>query len=107
MILKRIVPLPWARAIAVFAVVAALFGSMVSNLAFEYANYLLGLDEFGLGYQVDFGWIVVYGPILYGAFAFVCGLCGALVYNGCARLFGGIEFQLRPQSGNAFANGES
>ena len=107
MILKRIVPLPLARAIAVFAVVAALFGSMVSNLAFEYANYLLGLDEFGLGYQVDFGWIVVYGPILYGAFAFVCGLCGALVYNGCARLFGGIEFQLRPQSGNAFANGES
>lgn len=107
MILKRIVPLPWARAVAVFAVMAALIGSIVSNLMFEYANYLLGLDQFDVGYQIDMGWMIVYGPILYGAFAFVCGLCGAWVYNGCARLFGGVEFKLRPQSEDVSTRGES
>lgn len=106
MILKRIVPLPWARAVAVFAVMAALVGSIISNLAFEYVNYLLGWDPFDVGYQVDMGWMIVYGPIVYGAFAFVFGLCVACIYNGCARLFGGVEFKLRPQSEDVFTRGE-
>jgi len=106
MILKRIAPLPWARAIAGFAVMVALVGATLSSLAIEYISYLMGLEQLGMGYEFNMSWMVVLGTVLYGALAFVGGLCSALVYNACARLFGGVEFQLRQRSDHIVRTGE-
>lgn len=37
---------------------------------------------------------VIFLPVFYGILGFVSGLIGALLYNGAARLIGGIEIEL-------------
>jgi hypothetical protein len=38
--------------------------------------------------------IMIGAPILYGIFSFVAGAIGALIYNGAAKLVGGLEMEL-------------
>ena len=37
---------------------------------------------------------MIFMPILYGILDFVFGLIGALLYNGIARVIGGIEIEI-------------
>jgi hypothetical protein len=38
---------------------------------------------------------LIFMPILYGSLGFLIGVIGSSIYNGLAKLIGGIEFDLR------------
>ncbi len=70
---------------ALFAIVS-LLGAAVGAANSQASDAFVGL-LFGVG-------SVIFMPIFYGILGFVVGLIGALLYNGIARLIGGIEIEL-------------
>ena len=74
---------------ALFALVS-LLGAVVGAANSQSSDAFAGL-LFGVG-------SVIFLPIFYGILGFVFGLIGALLYNGIARLIGGIEIELEDTS---------
>jgi hypothetical protein len=70
---------------ALFAIVS-LLGAAVGAADSQASDAFAGL-LFSVG-------SVIFLPIFYGILGFVFGLIGALLYNGIARLIGGIEIEL-------------
>ena len=70
---------------ALFAIVS-LLGAAVGVANSQSSDAFAGL-LFGVG-------SVIFLPIFYGVLGFVFGLIGALLYNGIARIIGGIEIEL-------------
>lgn len=73
---------------AILGLVAGGFFSLfaVIGAAAQNGNAIVGL-AFGLG-------AVIIMPLIYGVMGFVAGAIGALLYNACASLMGGIKFDL-------------
>lgn len=72
-------------AFGMFFALFSLLGAAVANS--ESSDAFVGL-LFGVG-------SVIFLPIFYGILGFVFGLITALLYNGVARLVGGIEIEQR------------
>jgi hypothetical protein len=65
-----------------FLVAGAAVGMASSESSDAFAGLLFGFGA------------VIFLPIFYGILGFIFGLIGALLYNGIARLIGGIEIEL-------------
>ena len=64
----------------------SLLGAAIGAANSESSDALLGL-LFGFG-------SVIFLPLFYGVLGFVFGLIAALLYNGVARLIGGVEIEI-------------
>jgi hypothetical protein len=68
--------------VALFATLGLMTALVDSSLPPFIAGFL------GLG-------ALIFMPLLYGALGFLIGVIGSSIYNGLARLVGGIELDLR------------
>jgi hypothetical protein len=95
MVIKRIVPLSFAKiAGTLYAVMGLIFGCLLSLVALGggFASNTSRIP--GLGAMVGVGAIVIL-PILYGCIGFVATLIGAWIYNVVAGVVGGIELDVQ------------
>ena len=94
MILKRIGPLSAAKIAGVlYAILGLVFGigfSLFSTLA---AVALPNQNTGPLGFLFGAG-AFIWMPLFYGVMGFVAALVGATLYNGLARLVGGVRVDL-------------
>jgi hypothetical protein len=84
----RAVGVNFRSVLRLFSLLSAAIGAANS----ESSDALLGL-LFGFG-------SVIFMPLFYGILGFVFGLIAALLYNGVARLIGGVEIEEISRSGS-------
>lgn len=95
MVIKRIGPVSFAKITGtLYAVLGLVVGGIFSLAAL--AGAFTSDTSRGAGFVavIGVGAIVVF-PILYGGFGFVASLIGAALYNGVARMVGGIELDVQ------------
>lgn len=97
--LKRIGPISAAKISgALYAILGLFFGlfiSVFSLLGFTAASQAQPGSEF-IGLLFGVGAVIVL-PIVYGLLGFVSTLVMALIYNGLAKVCGGIVLELVPR----------
>jgi hypothetical protein len=95
MVIKRIVPLSFAKiAGTLYAIMGLVAGCIVSLVAVAggFSSDESGFANFGA--MVGAGAIIIL-PIFYGALGFVATLIGAWIYNILAGVVGGIELDVQ------------
>ena len=101
MIIKRLGPLSFAKVTGVlygfFGLVAGCIFALIA-LAGGAVGQKPGGPVFGALFGVG---AIVLLPLLYGGLGFVMTLLMAAVYNGVARLVGGVEIQVEHPGGEA------
>jgi len=98
MVIARIGPFSLAKiAAALYGVLGFAIGLLFSLVAITtgFLAHPSGSLGGGISTLLFGGFAVITMPIAYGAFGFVAGLFSAFLYNLCARLFGGIEIELK------------
>ena len=96
MVIKRIVPLSFAKiAGTLYAIMGLVFGCIVSLIALAggFASAAGTSEVANLGAMVGVGAIIIL-PIFYGGLGFVIMLIAAWLYNVVAGLIGGIELDV-------------
>jgi hypothetical protein len=85
--------------ILLFGLLGALgaMGAMASN---EHSNPFAAMGVIGVVL------LSLFIPIIYGAFGFVIGAIGALIYNLMAKWVGGIQIELQSQAVGQYAAGQ-
>ena len=100
--LKRIGPISAARISgALYAILGLIFGLFVSLFAllgFSAASQAQPGGEF-LGLLFGVGAVIIL-PIVYGLLGFASSLVMALIYNGLAKVCGGVVLELVPRESN-------
>jgi hypothetical protein len=95
MIVKRVVPLSFAKiAGTLYAIMGLIFGCIVSLVAVAGGFSAERSGFAGLGAMVGVGAIIIL-PIFYGVIGFIATLIGAWIYNVLAGLVGGIELDVQ------------
>jgi len=103
--LKRIGPISAAKISgALYAILGLFFGvfvSLFSLLGLTAASQAQPGGEF-LGLLFGVGAVILL-PIIYGLLGFVSSLIMALIYNGLAKVCGGVVLELVPNESNQAA----
>jgi hypothetical protein len=97
MVIKRIVPLSFAKiAGTLYAIMGLVFGCIVSLIALAggFASAGQASQFANVGAMVGVGAIIIL-PIVYGGLGFVVMLVAAALYNVVAGLVGGIELDVQ------------
>jgi len=95
MVIKRIVPLSFAKiAGTLYAILGFVAGCVVSLIALAGGFSSEASDAARVGSMLGVGAVVIL-PILYGFIGFVATLIGASIYNVVAGLVGGIELDVQ------------
>ena len=98
MLLKRITPISLGKMLGGLYTLLGLIGGVFFALAFEGLRSMLMFFLPGMPFDMDDGhsfstFLLVILPLIYGAIGFISGIVIAFIYNGTARLFGGIELE--------------
>lgn len=90
--LKRIDPMSCGVLAAVLYAILGLIGGVFLALFFV-VGALAQNGPAAVGIAMSVG-VVVMMPVLYGGGGFILGIVGAVIYNACAGLVGGIKFDM-------------
>lgn len=103
MVISRIDPLSVAKVFgALYACLGLAFGAVVSLIATVggLAGGLANESPAGAMFGVLFGaGAIVVLPVFYGVMAALMSAISALIYNGLARMIGGIRIEVTPSPG--------
>ena len=96
MVVKRFDPLSCAKITGtLYGMLGLVFGAVISLIAVlgGFAADRPGGPLFELLFGLGAGAVIIL-PIFYGCMGFVTTLLGALLYNGVARVIGGIRIEI-------------
>jgi hypothetical protein len=90
--ISRISPVSFA---SIYAVMTAIMMLILGIFVYLLSLIGAGFGGVALGPFASFGIVaIILMPIMYGVIAFIFGLFSAWVYNGAARIVGGIKIEL-------------